>query len=849
MFRTALHNVFAHKLRLFTTGLAVMLGVAFMAGTLVLTDTLHQTFDDLFSDVYRNTDAVVREKAAFENPQGFGSIRGRLDASMVASVARVPGVKVAQGDVGGYAQLADRHDDPVGSPNVPHFGTNWSRSPDLQLWTIVAGRPPQTDDEIVINKASADDAGYKVGDRAKVIVLGPPQTFRISGIVKFGTADSPGGASFVIFTTRAAQKYVGEAGKFDSVSVVADPGISQTEIARRIQSAVPRGTEVVTGEEITKETQSDFQKGMSFFNTFMFIFAVVALLVGAFMIFNTFFITVTQRARENALMRAIGASRRQVLVTVLAEALFVGVVASVIGLGLGVVVAMGLKALLVAFGVDLPTSGIVFSASTAVISLVAGVTITLVAAISPARKAGKIPPIAAMRDIDTTSTGYGSKERIAVGSSIVVLGVAAMLYGLFAKPDNATIVVGLAVILVFFGVSVLGRTVSLPLSRFIGSPLPRVRGIAGRLARENAMRNPKRTAATASALMIGVGLVGFITILASSTKASVASVVDKTFTGDLVVSPSGATGEGGLDTSLADQLNRLPEVGSATGLRLTLAKIDGDVKTLIGMDPQTSKGIIFVKPAAGSTDALGANSIGVFENVAEKKHLKLGDPVAIVFGDTGAKTFRVSLIFNERQGFGDWIIGRTAYEANVGPQYDASVFVKRAPGVSVASLKQAVERVADRYPGAKVFDQDQFAADTSKFVNQILGLVYALLALAILIALLGIGNTLALSILERTRELGVMRAVGMTRTQLRSSIRWESVIIALQGTLLGLVVGIFFGWALVRALTDQGLTVFSLPVAQLVVVVVIAGIAGVAAALLPARRAAKLNVLEAIVSE
>lgn len=851
MLRTAWRNVIAHKLRLFTTGLAVMLGVAFMAGTLVLTDTLQRTYDDLFANVYKSTDAVVRQKAAFDNPDGFSSTRSRLDASLLPAVARVPGVKTVQGDVGGFAQLVDKHDEIVGNQNMPHFGSNWPEAPDLQLWDVVSGRAPRSAKEIVIDKHSADLAHYKVGDTAKVLVLGPPQMFKIVGIVRFGGADSPGGAAFVIFTTPAAQKYIGQAGKFDSISLVAQPGISQTEIARRVQAVMPHGTEVITGKAIIAETQDAFQKGLSFIDRFLMIFAVVALLVGAFIIFNTFFITVAQRSRENALLRAIGATRGEVLATVLVEALVVGIVASVIGLGAGVLVAAGLKALLVAFGIDFPTPGVVFTTGTAVLSLAAGTIVTLVAAVSPARKAGKVPPVAAMRDVEISSTGYGSKERVMVGSGILVVGVTALMYGLFAKPSNAMLVVGVAVLLVFFGVSVLGRTVALPLSRVIGLPLPKVRGIAGRLARENAMRNPKRTAATASALMIGVGLVGFITILASSTKASVGAIVDKSFTGDVVVSPGSATqGFGvGLDPKLTDRLNKLPEVDAATGVRVTLAKVDGAVKPLFGIDPKTASGLIEFKPVAGTMSALDARGIGVYQKVAEDKHLRIGDTVPVVFGDTGAQRMRVAMIFGERQADGDWIIGRSAYEANVATQYDATVFVRKAPGTSAASFERAVNRVADTVPGAKVLTEKQYAADMTEEVDTILGLVYALLTLAILIALLGIGNTLALSILERTRELGVMRAVGMTRTQLRSTIRWESVIIALQGTLLGLVIGVFFGWALVRALADKGLTVFSVPIVQLIAVVVIAALAGVAAAVLPARRAAKLNVLKAVVSE
>jgi putative ABC transport system permease protein len=848
MLRTALRNVLAHKMRLITTGLAVMLGIAFMTGTLVLTDTLGRTFDNLFNEVYANTDSVVRGKAAFDDPQGFGGLRPRIDASLVDKVAAVPGVKIAEGGVGGYAQMVGKDGEPIGSANWPHFGSGWMHSKDLNGWDLVAGHAPRGARDVVIDKKTADDAGFEIGDHAQVLVIGPPLTVRIVGIATFGGADAPGGASFVNFTTASAQKFVGQPGKFDDIWVVGQPGLSQQEITNRIQRSLPRGVEAITGEAITAETQDSFHKGFSFINTFLMIFAVVALLVGAFMIFNSFFITVAQRTRENAVMRAIGASRRQVLWSVILEALVIGLIASLVGLGVGVLIATGLKALLAAFGVSLPAGGVAFKARTVVIALCAGVIVTLVAAVSPARKAGKVPPVEAMRDVQVGSTGYGSKERVMVGLGLLSLGVAALLYGLFAKPSQAMLVVGGGMLVVFFAVSVLGRTISLPLSRVIGLPLPRTRGIAGHLARENAMRNPKRTAATASALMIGVGLVGFITILASSTKASVAHMVDKTFTGDVVVSPASPM-QGGLDPALAAKIGRLPEVDTATGIRMSMAKIDGSVSTFDGVDPKTAFALFDPELQAGSPAGLHANGISVAKDDAEKKHLQVGDHITVVFQDTGPKVMTVAMIHGENHPLGDYIVGLRTYEANVAEQYDAQVFVKSAKGVSLDETKRAVDTVAGKFPGAKVLDQDQYAADTTKFVDQILGLVYALLALAIVIALLGIGNTLALSILERTRELGVMRAVGMTRAQLRSAIRWESVIIALQGTLLGLVIGIFFGWALVRALFDQGLEVFSLPVMTLLVVVLFAALAGVAAAVLPARRAARLNVLQAVVSE
>jgi putative ABC transport system permease protein len=848
--KTALRNVLAHKLRLLTTGLAVMLGVAFTTGTLVFTDTMGKTFDDLFASVYENTDAVVRAEAAFEDPAGFGDQRGRVDASLVDAVAGVDGVASAQGNTTGYAQIVDKEGEPLGNPEfgAPVFGGNWDEDEATNPFTIAAGRAPTADGEAVIDRQSAKDAGFEPGDRATVLVQGGPTEVTVTGIVTFGSADSPGGASVVLFPLETAQRLVGEPGMFDEIAVVAEDGISQEEIAQRVGAGLPDGVEAVTGATVTEEQQDAINNGLSFINTFLLVFAVIALLVGAFIIFNTFFITVAQRTRENALLRALGATKRQVLVAVLVEALAVGLVASAVGVAAGLAVAAGLKVLLDAFGIALPAGGIVITSSTIVTGLVAGVVVTLVAAISPARKAGKVPPVAAMRDVAVSSTGYGSKQRVIVGVIILLAGVGALLYGLFGGVDNALPVVGLGALITLFAVTVLGRTVSLPLSRVISWPLARLRGITGGLASENAKRNPKRTAATASALMIGVGLVAFITIFASSVKASVDATVAETFTGDVIVTGPGAFGSGGLDPEVADRVAELPEVEEVGAIRGGFAEIDGDAQDVLGLDHSLFD-LFDVGVVSGSPDDLDATSIAVHDDVADDKGLGIGDTVPVVFRTTGTQEMTVRLIYSEQQPAGDWVFPMEAWEANNAEQYDFQVFVKAADGVDPSTAAAAIEDVTVDYPGAKVLDQSEYVAEQTGFVDQILGLIYALLALAIVIALLGIGNTLALSIIERTRELGVLRAVGMTRGQLRSTIRWESVVIALQGTVLGLVVGVFFGWALVEAMADEGLNTLDIPYTTLAVVVVLAAIAGIVAAVLPARRAAKLDVLRAIVSE
>ncbi|HET7486963.1 MAG TPA: FtsX-like permease family protein, partial [Acidimicrobiales bacterium] len=698
---------------------------------------------------------------------------------------------------------------------------------------------------------SARDAKLKVGDTTTVLVLAGPQRVRIAGIAKFGTVDSPGGASFTLFKNDVAQQLLAEPGKYDTVNVLAADGVSQQQVAERIARALPAGTEAITGAAVTAESQSQMRDAFKFFDTFMLVFAVIALVVGGFMIFNTFSITVAQRTRENGLLRALGASRRQVLSSVLLEALAVGLLASLLGMVAGVAVAAGLKAMLAAMGFDLQTGGITFTLRTAVWAMAAGTLVTLLAATSPARKAAKVSPVAAMHAETIGSTGYGSKERIIVGLGVLLLGMGALFAGLFDKAgDNGLPVVGAGVLLTFFGVSILGRTVSLPMSRVLGAPLPRLRGPAGVLARENAMRNPKRTAASASALMIGVGVVAFITILATSTKASINAAIDRAVTGDVVVS-SGAGWFGGMDPGLAGKLDALPEVAAATGVRMNFAQVGGKPIMVTGLDRATGFSILDVHPLQGSPADLGPDAIAVHKDVAADKGLSVGDTLNVLFKDSGVRPLRVAMIYGENQPppLQSYMLGMEAYDANFADHFDARVLVKAAEGVPAAKALAAVEKVTDAYPGVKAFDQDGYKKEQARQVDVILALMYAMLVLAIVIALLGIGNTLALAILERTRELGVLRAVGMTRSQLRSTIRLESVVIALQGTALGLVIGLFFGWAVVRALGDQGIDHLAIPAGSLAVMVVLAGLAGVFAAIWPSRRAARLNILNAIVTE
>ena len=574
MFRVALEGLFARKFRLLSTSLSVLIGVAFLSGSMVLIDTIDKTFDDLFVELLQDVDAVVRSDNVIETD--FGDLRSRIDESLLETVLTVDGVAAADGDVGGFAQLVGPDGDPIGNvgPNSPPtLGTSWTDVPELNPLRVVAGGPPTGPDEVLIDKKSADDGPLAVGDTVTILLKGPPREFTVVGVATFGDTDSPLGASLAVFDLVTAQEVLAEPGKYDSIGVVAEPGVSQQEITERVAAVMPAGHEVVTGQTVIDESQSEVADSLSFFNTFMLVFAAIALFVAAFIIYNTFSILVVQRTRELALLRALGAGRLQVVGSVLFEAVLVGLVASAIGILAGLGVASLLKQVLELAGIAIPAGGVVFQTSTAWTALLVGVGVTVVSAVVPARRASATAPMAAIRDV--TAEGIGVlRGRLAWASASLVIGLAGLVWGLFGEPFDRGVTIGGGAALAFLGVAGLSPLLARPFCYLLGAPVALSRGVPGELARENAMRDPKRTATTAAALMIGVGLVVAITIFAESAKASINKVIDDSFVGDLVID-SGAGGFGGLSPALAAELNELPEVEAASGVRLGLAEVEG----------------------------------------------------------------------------------------------------------------------------------------------------------------------------------------------------------------------------------------------------------------------------------
>ncbi len=854
MFRLTLRGLVAHKLRFLLTGIAVVLGVAFVSGTLVFTDTVKKTFDQLFSSVYDGTDAYVRSASVVKGQFGPEQ-RARISEDLVQKVQGVSGAAAAEGDIRiQQAQYQDRKGKGIGDPGqgAPTLGFNWNTVRRLNPFNLVsyggkASRPPKATREVVMDLGTAKAENFGIGDTVTISFANdkvPQDTFRIVGVAKFGDADRPAGATVALFTLAEAQRVNATPGQLDGIAVAAKPGVSQTDLVGQITSSLDRRTiQVITGAKLIKEQQNQIQQGLGFFTTFLLIFAIISLFVGSFIIVNTFSIVIAQRTRELALLRALGASGRQVRSSVLGEAVLVGVLASIVGVGLGLALALGLRAVMGAFGFEVPTSDLVVKPSTFVISIVLGVVVTFASALLPARRAARIAPMAALRDSAVESRRLG--RRTAIGAAIAVLGAVLLIVGLFGASNIQ--LVGVGVFSLFIGVAVLGPVIARPVGRALGAPLPRWRGMPGQLARENAVRNPRRTASTAAALMIGVALVGLITIFASSLKASISGQIDQAFRGDLVVVGDAGPGSS-FSPAMAKRIAKVPGVAVANPLRFGAFEVDGSGQFLLASRPGELDRVFDLDPKLGDLTTLQPNQIAVSKKVFDDKQWRLGQQLRTKFPESGAPKVTIGAVFGrgQREGLSDYFISLDAYDKRFTQHADSQVYIALDRGANVKEVRPKIEAIAKDFPGAKVNDISGLKAQFETQINQILGLVFALLFLAIFIALLGIMNTLLLSIVERTREIGLLRAVGMSRKQVRTTVRWESIIVAVFGALLGLVLGIFFGWAMVTALHDEGFTTLSIPAGQLILVVVFAGLAGVVAAAYPAHRASRFDVLDAI---
>src|SRR3954454_22436405 len=847
MIKLAFKGLFARKLRTVLTGFAVVLGVAFVAGTFVFTDTIDASFKDLFERAQKGTDVTVTAKLAVE--EDFAA-PPTMPASILDRVKAVDGVEAAQGNVSADGTLLDKEGEPIVSNGPPTLLLS-SGEKRFDPLTYREGGPPQNDGEVVLDRATAEKYDFKVGDNATVSGRAPKKQYRVSGIATLGDSDKLAGSRMVLLTLPEAQRMTGHDG-YDDISVAAEGGTSPEELKAAIQRELGGQYTVRTGKEQAAKQAQDLSDALGFIRTALLVFAGVALLVGSFLIFNTFTVTVAQRTREFALFRTLGASRRQVMTSVMAESFVIGLGASILGIALGLVIAPALRALFGAFGLELGSTSIQLHTRTIIAVLLVGVITTLVSGFVPARRATRIQPVEALREAATPGIGRVRKRRIIVAAGVELVGLAILLYALFGDPGNANAtasLLGFGAVLMMFGFALLAPTLVRPLSALVGRPLP---GLTSPLATENARRQPQRTAVTASALMIGVALVVFVAIFAAGIRATINEGIDKQVRAAGIVTHQ--DGFSPLPTGVVEELRKVPGVAGVSPIRFETGKLLSNNKNLgiTGVDPKTVADALSLEWKNGSQEVLSRltpSEAIVSQDWAESHDVKVGDRISMLTPRGKKVTYEIAGTYDTQVGMiGDVTVSNESLVNDWESKDVAFALVVSQPGTDAEQLKRAEDQALKPFPTAKPQTIQDFKDEQNKGVNGLVTLIYALLALSVIIALLGIVNTLALSVHERTRELGMLRAVGMSRRQVKRMIRAESVITAAIGAVLGTVLGIVFAVIVSRPLASQGF-VLSVPIGSLIAVFILAGIAGVLAAIPPARRASKVDVLRAVTTE
>ena len=857
MFRLAVKMTLARTGRLVLTSLAVILGTAFLSGTFVFRDTINQTFDRLFADVFRDVNAYVRSTTFLELDFG-GEQRAATPVSVLETVRGVAGVTSATGDIQAFARVIGKDGEPLGSDGngPPTFG-GIASSDSAGLWSITEGRLPVGPNEVILDKATADNGEFVVGDNVRVVAVRGTREFTLVGIASYGDISSPGGATFALFDQPTASEFLLQPGFVDAILVEGDDSVSDEVLAQRINAALSADLklETLTGAEITAEVQGQIKDVLNIFSTFLIVFSYIALGIGSFVIYNVFSITAAQRLRENALLRAIGASRRQVSRALLVESTAMGVVGSVIGFGIGILLSQLLSALLKATGFEVPTQGLAISTSAFVNTFVAGVLVTVLAAWLPARRAGRVPPLAALRDTALDSAGNITR-RVIVGLIIVALGGV----GLASSMRDAPIqILGLGVLGVFTGILVLGPAIARPVALTLGIPVAKLRGVSGAMARQNAARNPKRTSRTAAPVLLGVALVTAFTALAASIRSEIRDTFGDAFSGDIALTVD-ARGFGGIPLTITDQIAGLPGVAQATGVGFTSVRLsdpnEPPALTQAGasqrgvfvqtINPASITGLFDLGVTEGNLSSLGKDGIFVAASRATEKGWEIGTRLQVTRVDGVVINAEIRGFVSGDTSFANYVASREMFADSPTPIFDAFVYIKVAEGSVISEVQARVAAISSDAGIGTLLSKEQFIDDQAAQINQILALIYGLLGLSIIIAIVGIVITLLLSVFERRREIGLLRAVGMTKSQVRTTVRWESVITSLLGAVSGVVLGVVTGVVVVAALDDEGDIAFRLPINETLSIVFISFLLGVLAAVYPAWRATRVNVVEAI---
>ncbi|MFD7995948.1 ABC transporter permease [Streptomyces mexicanus] len=842
MFRTALRNVLAHKARLLMTVLAVMLGVAFVSGTLVFTNTLSGALENSAAKGFDHVDVAVEP----EYQEGRGDRVGRtpeLTQAVLDTSARVPGAASAIGVVEGFTAIADKDGKLIGGGFRSEGGNYWgTKDP---RYPLTAGTAPHGAGQVLIDSETARRAGYRVGDTVRISVDGPVLTPTISGIFTTDDGNVTAGGSLALFDTATAQKLFGKPGTYDEIDVKAKAGTSQSALKAQLDAALPKdSTRTTTAQKLADDQARAISDSMSSMKNGLLVFAGIALFVGTFIIANTFTMLVAQRTKELALLRAVGASRRQVTRSVLVEAFVVGTVAAVVGLVAGIGIGAGMRSLMGSFGATVPDGPLVVTPGTVVAALAVGILVTMLAAWLPGRRAAKIPPVAAMSSLHAQATTKSLVLRNTLGALLAAAGIAVVLAATTMSGDSGQAPMGLGAVLLIIGVFVLTPLLSRPLIA-ASAPVLRVFGVAGKLARQNSVRNPRRTAATASALMIGLTLITGMTVIAGSLQHGIDKMASAAIRADYVVSMANGNG---LSPDVDRKLRSTEGVTATSPLRNAASRIDGETEYLTGVNGAAIGELTDLKVDEGSFTVRGTDVV-VDRTTAEDHHWSAGSHFTVSYEDGRKQRLTVAGVYEGNEMIRGIMLDNATLAPHQSDPTDMQVMVKTAEGTSGAVKDRLAEALGSN-PAIKIQSKKDISNEIAQTFTLVLNMLYGLLAMAVIVAVLGVVNTLAMSVFERAQEIGMLRAIGLDRTGIKRMVRLESLVISLFGGVLGIGLGVFFGWAAGQLLGTRLATYeLVLPWARIVVFLLLAAVVGVLAALWPARRAARLNMLQAIKSE